>query len=1260
MAALLGLTLVGGQTGAQTNAGVAKPQGDPMELDVTQGALRIKQNGAVLECPLKHTDVKAEVSGFIARVKVTQTFFNPSDEKIEAVYVFPLPHESAVDDMTMLVADRRIVGLIKRRTEARQIYEAALAAGTTAALLEQERPNIFVQSVGNIPPKQDVRIEISYVDVLKYDQGCYEFHFPMVVGPRYNPAGFQGGIGAVPTGQAGASGQKVEIAYQKPGERTGHDIALALRLDAGVPIKDLKSINHKAEIETIANAKAAVVMSKADSVPNKDFILKYKVMGPKPEMAVLTHAEGGKGYFLLMIQPKEDEKLNKQPPREIVFMIDVSGSMSGLPTEKSKEAMKEFLSLMRENKDTVQVVTFAGNANKLFEKPVLVTKENIAKALNFTQGLRGGGGTEMLKGVQMAINEPMDNERMRIVIMLTDGFIGNEAQILEAVGKGCGDQIRFWCVGVGSSVNRFLVDGVAKQGGGMGKVLALNESAVPLVKEFMERIQRAQLSKIKIEWGDLAVSDTYPARLPELWAGRPVIIYGLYDTKTAGKTQKLMVKGNVEGEDVSWPVAADFPVKAKDNLALSRVWARQKIEDLMQQTFYAGSPEVEEAVTSIALEYRLMSQYTSFVAVDEKDAAAAGEVAKPPRRIMVSVPLPEGVSFEGVFGGGGDLEFPRELAMNRLADAKKDMAMPRRHFGAGRMAPGLALQAAGSKTIAAPSAAMSQSLALSGFGGAYAAKMECEESNGREYYKYVDRSPAGWAFMEILQTQNAEIAKRVAAATNAAEGLKTKENWAAARAQYALAYFLDSELMAAGASAGATAGAAAGEIEKIDKKLLAGWVKDNPALDRKLDLILRDKSLAEALETVAKAAGLKIRLLPGSVEDAAALTAAADIRVSFLDLRGIKTAQALDWLLRPNRLTWQPEKKEIVVGSSRRLAGESAWVYDVAALVMPSEAETKATPDHNKLRELVKGSADSFKKSAAQALSLKDDALAWFAPGQLLIFADEKTHASAGQLFADLADPKAKLEGDLAKLQAVTAKRAANNRNSAAQQLAVRDRGRLLAALNANSWALLAAAAEGKLDLEALTELQIAWKNPGLAELGKTAPEISVLRSAWAVNEAAGALPKEAELQALAELARKAAQTSAEASLAALQKTPQDQNACLQTLYAALTLRNDKDYVGKAQPVLLKGAGEVQTVTAALLNPAKEINPKGLAETLAKGVQGNDWVALTALACRRAGGETWTAFRANSQELLGRQPLAGGVVVLVNNLASARLPALEH
>ena len=647
-----------------------------MEQEVTQGALRVEVDEQIVECPLKHTDVKANIAGFIARVTVTQTFHNPYDEKIEAVYVFPLPHTAAIDDMTMTVGDRRIVGLIKRRAEAQAIYQEAIQQGKTASLLEQERPNIFTQSVGNIQPNDEVRIEISYVDVLDYDMGTYEFHFPMVVGPRYIPgtptsktpelpdelkgkvgeseAPLDGppdgadpsGTGVSPDTNRVPDASRITPPVLKPGYRTAHDISLAVSLDAGVPIQDIQITNHTAEVERAGAAGATAVLSPADSIPNKDFVMKYAVTGKKPEMAVLAHTkEPEQGYFMLMIQPKLDAELAEAPPREIVFLVDTSGSMQGQPTQKVKETMHHFLRRTKPN-DTLQVITFANWADKLFKKPVPATQMNIEHALNFTQQVQGGGGTEMLKAIKLVLNEPVDPERVRIVVMLTDGYIGNEAEIIAEVDKRAGDQIRFWTLGIGASPNRYLIDGVAKHGGGMAKVLELNTDPGPLVAEIADRIHRAQLAKIQIDWNGLSVYETYPRRIPELWAGRPVIMFGRY---AAGGSKKIELSGSAEGKPLKYKLHVTLPDTQPTHDVLSKTWARKKIEDISAQLHAADAPEIIEEITDIALTHRLMTQYTSFVAVDENDMQPIDQEVKAPRQVVVPVPLPDGTNFNGFY-----------------------------------------------------------------------------------------------------------------------------------------------------------------------------------------------------------------------------------------------------------------------------------------------------------------------------------------------------------------------------------------------------------------------------------------------------------------------------------------------------------------------------------------------------------------------------------------------------------------------------------
>ena len=368
------------------------------------------------ECPLKHTDVKADISGFLARVTVTQQFENPFKEKIEAVYTFPLPQNAAVDDMTMLVGDRTVRGKILRREEAQAVYEAAKNSGQRASLLNQERPNIFTQSVANILPGEQIKITISYVETLKYDEGAYEFAFPMVVGPRYVPGNATGaqGTGFSPDTDRVPDGSKITPKPAPPGMRAGHDISLDVTLDAGVPIDGLISKTHEVEVARPSDRRASVSLKNRETIPNKDFILRYDVAGKKISDALLTHSTGHSGFFTLIVQPPERVTAEDVTPKELVFVLDTSGSMSGFPIEKAKETMKLALDNLYPH-DTFNLITFAGDTHILFPEPVTATKENLAKAQAFLETRQGGGGTEMMKAIKASLDPSDAQGHVRIV-----------------------------------------------------------------------------------------------------------------------------------------------------------------------------------------------------------------------------------------------------------------------------------------------------------------------------------------------------------------------------------------------------------------------------------------------------------------------------------------------------------------------------------------------------------------------------------------------------------------------------------------------------------------------------------------------------------------------------------------------------------------------------------------------------------------------------------------------------------------------------
>jgi Ca-activated chloride channel homolog len=586
--------------------------------------------------PLKHTDVKASVFGYIATVSVTQQFQNPFDSKIEATYVFPLPHNAAINEFIMKIGERRIRGIIRERQEAERIYQEAKSQGYVASLLTQERPNLFTQSVTNIEPGKEIDVQLTYFNTLAWMDGWYEFAFPMVVGPRFNPPGPTSGIGAVARGENGISGQSAEVQYLKPGERSGHDIALTLEVNAGVAIEETQCRSHVVAETRPQPERRVVTLSRNDRIPNKDFVFRYRVAGDQIKSGLLISRDNSGGFFSLMLFPPKDLTRLSRKPLEMVFVLDCSGSMSGRPIEQAKLAVDRALRYLQPG-DTFQIVRFSNEASQLGRKPVDATPANIRRGLDYLASLNGEGGTMMINGIKAALDFPHDPARLRFVCFLTDGYIGNEAEILAETQKRLGSA-RIFSFGVGSSVNRYLLEHLAKLGAGAVAFLGPNDSPALVMDAFVDRIAHPALTDLKLDWGGMEVSDVFPARTPDLFAGRPVVLTGRFKNAAAGS---VGVSGQAGGKTISWRVPAianEGPLASK---SLPIVWARMKIADLSDHALLDRSGELAGAIRQVALDFGLMSDYTAFVAVD----ASRVTEGKQGTTVPVAVPVPDGVKY---------------------------------------------------------------------------------------------------------------------------------------------------------------------------------------------------------------------------------------------------------------------------------------------------------------------------------------------------------------------------------------------------------------------------------------------------------------------------------------------------------------------------------------------------------------------------------------------------------------------------------------
>ena len=587
--------------------------------------------------PLRHTAVTAEVIGYVSTVHVVQQFHNPFDTKIEAVYVFPLPHNAAVNDFLMTIGERTIRGIIRERKEAERIYQEARSQGYVASLLTQERPNIFTQKVANIEPARQIDVDIKYFNTLDFVDGWYEFVFPMVVGPRFNPPGSTDGIGAIAQGKAGISGQKTEVQYLRPGTRNGHDISLALDVDAGVAIEEVQCSSHVIRKASDGPHRMHVQLSPHDSIPNKDFVLRFKVAGDRIKSGLITHQDQSGGYFSLMVYPPDDLTGLERSAMEMIFVLDCSGSMRGQPIAKSKQAVKRALRMLGPD-DTFQVINFANTASQLGPAPIPATPDNVRTGLAYVDSLEGSGGTMMINGIKAALDFPHDQRRLRLVSFMTDGYIGNEAEILAAIHAKLGAS-RIFSFGIGSSVNQYLLDGMAGVGKGAVAYVGLNDDPTVAVDRFYERISRPALTDVTIDFGTLKVSDVYPTQIPDLFVGRPIVVTGRFAGQ--GPT-RITLSGYVLGERKQVAIPVPEGSATASHPAIAAVWARKRIEVLGNQLLSSADADLAGQIKDTALAYNLMSAYTAFVAVDSSQKTAGDHGVS----VVVPVPVPDGVRYD--------------------------------------------------------------------------------------------------------------------------------------------------------------------------------------------------------------------------------------------------------------------------------------------------------------------------------------------------------------------------------------------------------------------------------------------------------------------------------------------------------------------------------------------------------------------------------------------------------------------------------------
>jgi Ca-activated chloride channel family protein len=577
--------------------------------------------------PLKDTRVDVAITGVIADVTVRQVYENRGQRPLHARYVFPASTRAAVSGMTMTIGDVRIVAKIKEREQAKTEFEAAKKEGKSASLLEQSRPNVFTMNVANVMPGDTILVELKYTELLVPTDGMYEFVYPTVVGPRYSEK---------PENGARAEDVFVKSPYTRQGVAPKSEFHLAGVISTGVPIQELVSPTHQMTVRASGAGRAALQLADAERLGgNRDFILHYRLAGQKIGAGLLLYQGRDENFFLLMAEPPQAVARDEIPPRDYVFVVDVSGSMYGFPLDTAKKLLGDLVNVLRPT-DTFNIVVFESGFEVFSRASVPATTPNLQRALQFIGNKSGGGGTRLLNGLQHAVALPRQPGLSRSVVLLTDGYIDAEADVFDYIREHL-DDVNFFAFGIGSSVNRHLIEGVARAGLGEPFIVTRPEDAPEAAEQLRQYIETPVLTDIDVRFAGFDVYDVEPGKIPDLFASRPIVVFGKWRGAIRGSIE-ISGKTGRGAYQISVPV---MPANADEShAALRHLWARTRIANLSDFGPAVPSQDRIGEITSLGLTYSLLTKYTSFIAVHEvvrRTSGSADDVEQP-------LPLPEGVS----------------------------------------------------------------------------------------------------------------------------------------------------------------------------------------------------------------------------------------------------------------------------------------------------------------------------------------------------------------------------------------------------------------------------------------------------------------------------------------------------------------------------------------------------------------------------------------------------------------------------------------
>ena len=576
--------------------------------------------------PLKHTAVVAQITGPVASVSVTQRFGNPFDHPIELTYLFPLPHEAAVVGFELRVGARVVHSRVEEAEAARQAYDVARDSGRRAGLVEERRANLFSIELANIQPGETILATMRYHERLRFDDGEYRFVFPMGLTPKYHHDPREAARTDSPTAASGSPIGTVDV---------------QVAIDAGVALEEPKSPSHAIEVSRI-DERRVHVRTAGEIIPNKDLVVRYRVAEDDVRAAAwMAKGKAASTLLLTAIPPRLDADA-EPAPREFVFVIDRSGSMTGGPMDQARNALRACIRSLG-SADTFAILAFDDHLEWQQPRPGAVTQEAVKAADAWLTGVYARGGTEITQAVEAALALPADKARQRYILFLTDGAVSSEREVLAVVRKRIGAG-RMFTFGIGPSVNRALLTGMASAGRGTAEFLQVNEDIEEALIRFQDRVSYPAVQDVQVEWKGVRAWDVYPSTLPDLYHGQPLELAARVQT-TGSERGAVVLTGKRGRED--WRLEIALP-DADDDAAVGRVWAKARTSALLDE-IDAGSSDtstLRAEVLSLALEHHLVTRFTSLVAIDD-ETTTGGES----KRVRVSTPLPEGLVAEGFFGG---------------------------------------------------------------------------------------------------------------------------------------------------------------------------------------------------------------------------------------------------------------------------------------------------------------------------------------------------------------------------------------------------------------------------------------------------------------------------------------------------------------------------------------------------------------------------------------------------------------------------------